>query len=142
MFYGNNVGDTRTMFFDSWQKYLHQQELTPLETQLVAVIKEHPEYQQIFDKMARINKNEQAAISDEINPFLHFGLHLAVRDQLTTNRPLGISDIYQQLIFKYHDSHQVEHLLMEVLANFLWHAQERQTAPDEAAYLESCRKLI
>ncbi|WP_204318325.1 DUF1841 family protein [Serratia marcescens] len=39
----------------------------------------------------------------ETNPFLHMGLHLAVREQVATDRPQGIRTVYTKLIEKYQD---------------------------------------
>lgn len=69
------------------------------------------------------------------------GLHLAIREQVTTNRPVGISAIYTKLIQKYNDPMTVEHLLMEQLAEFLWLAQKNNLPPDEALYLRTLANL-
>ena len=120
MFYGHNPHDTRQLFFTSWQKQQNNQILTPLEAQIVAVIREHPEYHALF-----------AAAQPNIdnfghNPFLHMGLHLAIRDQCALNRPIGIREIYDTLLRKIPDQLQVEHLLMECLEACLWQAQQAQ----------------
>ena len=67
------------------------------------------------------------------NPFLHMGLHLAVREQLSVDRPPGIRDLKGQLQARYGDAHRAEHALMEALGEELWTAQRDGRAPDEAA---------
>ncbi|MFY7698309.1 MAG: DUF1841 family protein [Legionella sp.] len=143
MFYSNNVQDTRQFFFNSWQKYQLKKPLSALEQQIVEVILIHPEYHSIL-RTHNPSNNVKNFFSEqgEANPFLHMGLHLAVREQLTINRPAGIADIYQQLLLKYVDTMHVEHLLMEQLSECLWQAQNNQTVPDEQIYFAACKNLL
>ncbi|CEK09229.1 DUF1841 family protein [Legionella hackeliae] len=141
MFYGDDVQDTRQLFFSSWQKYREKHPLLPLEQQIVDVILVHPEYHGLLEA----TKNKEQAYFPEMgqtNPFLHMGLHLAIRDQISTNRPEGISTIYQQLVKKFRDSLAVEHLMMEYLAECLWQAQRDNTYPDESNYLQALTQLL
>ncbi|KTC98589.1 DUF1841 family protein [Legionella erythra] len=142
MFYGDKVNDTRQMFYSSWHKYRHAQPLLPLEQQIVNVIIDHPEYQAMLDNPSP--EHEQAYFPElgQTNPFLHMGLHLAVRDQLATNRPAGIVAVYQQLLKKYQDALAVEHLLLEKLAECLWQAQRTASYPDESQYLLALKSLV
>lgn len=140
MFYGDTVQDTRHMFFESWRKHLQRLPLTPLEAQLVDVIQQHPEYH-AFLTQRDLDANYTPE-HGESNPFLHMGLHLAIRDQVAMNRPIGIHTIYQQLLQRYGDPHRVEHLLLEPLADCIWLAQKQQRPPDEQAYLQACQDLI
>jgi hypothetical protein len=140
MLYGNTVQDTRHLFFESWRKHLQNLPFTPLEAQLINVIQQHPEYHTLLaqqDKDAHYTPEQ-----GESNPFLHMGLHLAIRDQVAMNRPIGIQTVYQQLLQRYHDPHRVEHLLLEPLADCIWLAQKQQRAPDEQAYLRACQNLV
>lgn len=142
MFYSDNVQDTRQLFFLSWQKYRQNQPLLPLEKQIVDVIIVHPEYHALLEAVA--SSHDQAYFPElgQTNPFLHMGLHLAIRDQISTDRPAGITDIYHQLVNKYMDPLTVEHLLMDYLAECLWQAQRNQSMPDETSYLQTCRQLL
>ena len=142
MFHGDNVQDTRQLFFLSWQKYLQNQVLLPLEKQIVDVIISHPEYHTLLEALTP--QHEQAYFPElgQSNPFLHMGLHLVIRDQMATDSPLGFSTIYQQLVNKYADRIVVEHLIMEHLAECLWQAQRSQRLPDNTSYLRACRQLL
>lgn len=142
MFYGDNVQDTRKMFFLSWQKYLQKQPLQPLEQQLVAVIKDHPEYHAVLENPAGSTDKAYYPELGQTNPFLHMGLHLAVRDQISTDRPVGILKIYKDLLKKYKEPLAVEHLLIDCFAECLWQAQRNNQPPDEKQYLESLGKLL
>ena len=142
MFYSNNVQDTRQVFFLSWQTYRHKKPLTPLEKQIVDVIIMHPEYHALLERVTLQPEKVYFPELGQTNPFLHMGFHLAVRDQIATDRPLGITAVYQQLVKQYKDTSTVEHLLMDNLAECLWQAQRSQQVPDEISYVAACRRLL
>ena len=142
MFYGDTVQDTRKLFFESWKKYRQNKPLLALEQQLVDVIMMHPEYQPMLEVEATQQTQTYFPELGQSNPFLHMGLHLAIRDQVATNRPVGIASIYQRLVKQYSDLATVEHLIMEHLGECLWLAQRNQCMPDEIAYLSACQQLL
>lgn len=142
MLHSNDVQDTRGMFFSSWHKYRHHQVLTPLEKQIVDVILIHPEYHELLESSKKSLDRAYFPELGETNPFLHMGLHLTLRDQITTNRPIGMTAIYQELLQQYKNPEEVEHLLMEPLVDCLYHAQKHACLPDELRYLQACRQLI
>jgi hypothetical protein len=69
------------------------------------------------------------------------GLHLAVREQVATNRPNGIKDVFNRLIKRFQDPLAVEHLIMDQLAECLWLAQKNNLPPNEEYYLSVLNKL-
>lgn len=140
MFYGNDVQDTREVFFSSWEKYTQKKTLTPLENQVLQVILAHPEYHTLLE--SRHSHADYFPELGQTNPFLHMGLHLAIRDQITTDRPQGITIVFQRLLKKYGDELAVEHVMMEHLVECLWQAQREQQTPDEQRYLKNCKQLL
>ncbi|MDE5005298.1 DUF1841 family protein, partial [Francisella tularensis subsp. holarctica] len=61
----------------------------------------------------------------QINPFLHISLHLAIIEQIQTNRPFCISNVYQQLLVKYNnDEHKVHHIKIDYIAEERWKSQK------------------
>lgn len=141
MFYGNNVQDTRQLFFDSWAKYKTKKPLLPLESEIVEVIRVHPEYHAMLEQPEKLKEKHYFPETGESNPFLHMGLHLAIREQLATDRPLGIAAVYQKLLVKIKDPLAVEHLMMDQLAECLWLAQRHHQTPDEQLYLNRLNAL-
>jgi hypothetical protein len=140
MFYGDTIQETRQMFFTSWNNYIQKKPLTPLEQQIVQVIIDHPEYQQILAQ-SKFQEHTYYPELGETNPFLHMGLHLAVREQIATNRPAGITAAFKELLKKYQDPLAVEHLILEQLAECLWLAQKNNLPPDEQHYLTQLAQL-
>ena len=110
----------------------------PLESQLIEIILLHPEYHALLNEP----ENLQADQFTETNPFLHMSLHLALREQVSTNRPKGILEIYQAVCSQFQDVHLAEHHMMECLANILWQAQQSGQMPDEQVYLELLKRSL
>ena len=141
MFYGDTIQETRQLFYSSWEHYLQKKPLSGLEQQLIQVILDHPEYQQTIANRNKFQEQSYYPEFGETNPFLHMGLHLAIRDQITTNRPAGISALFKELVQKYKDPLAVEHLMMDQLAECLWLAQKNNLPPDEELYLTTLSLL-
>ena len=139
MFYNTQVQDTRSRFFTTWAKHQAKQPLDQLESQLLAVILQHPAYHATLEQQdIDYQYQPEQGMS---NPFLHMGLHLALRDKILLDRPQGIKTVFQNLLERHGDAHHVEHLCIEQLALSLWNAQRDQRLPDEQAYLLACQNL-
>ncbi|MGQ3890751.1 DUF1841 family protein [Legionella sp. CNM-4043-24] len=141
MFFGDQVNDTRSMFYSSWQKYRQGQVLQALEQQLVNVILDHPEYHALLEQSPEHMDQAWFPELGQTNPFLHMGLHLALREQIVTDRPTGISQVFQTLLSRQSDVHATEHAMIDCLAECLWLAQRNQQQPDEQAYLQALTGL-
>ncbi len=141
MFAGESREQMRRRYLEAWRKFSARQVLEPLEAQIAAVIAEHPEY------IGWLESGEAALLAQftpeggRENPFLHMGLHLAIREQLATDRPTGIAAIHQTLTRRGETAHAAEHRMIEPLAETLWEAQRSGQPPDETAYLERLRRL-
>lgn len=141
-FAGQSRDQLRRMYLDAWRKFNAKQPLEPLEKQLAAVIAEHPEYIRWFEAGDAALAAEFTPESGRQNPYLHMGFHLALREQVATDRPSGIADIHRRLAAKLGDAHAAEHTMLEPLAEALWEAQRANRMPDEQAYLEKLRALL
>jgi hypothetical protein len=132
----------RDSYREAWRKWRERAPLQPLEAQIADVVAEHPEYHALLqgDAAPRQDFPSPAPGAGE-NPFLHMGLHLALREQLGTNRPAGIAAIHRRLAASLTSGHAAEHRMIEVLASVLWEAQRGGRHADDAVYLERLRRL-
>jgi hypothetical protein len=129
----------RRSYVEAWTRHSSGAPLTPLQALIADVIGAHPEYQSIMRDADAAAVFEPAAGDGAENPFLHMGLHIAIREQIAIDRPPGIRALHGQLQGRYGDIHGAEHHLMEALAQTLWQAQRDGRAPDESQYLALAR---
>jgi hypothetical protein len=141
-FANQNRNQLRQMYVDAWQKHCSRQPLQPVEAQIADVITLHPEYHSLFANVERLLDKDWTPEGGSSNPFLHMGLHLAVRDQIATDRPAGVREAFQTLAGQRSSSHDAEHVIIECLAEALWNAQRNDLPPDETAYLMKIRNRI
>jgi Domain of unknown function (DUF1841) len=142
LFEGQSRDQLRLAYAQAWAKHLARSPLAPLEAQIVDVIAAHPEYQRIVaDADTAIGFEQNTSLAAD-NPFLHMGLHLAVREQLSIDRPPGVRELHGRLQARYGDAHLAEHALMEALGEELWKAQREGRAPDERHYLALVRNRL
>lgn len=130
--YTNNRDAYRQAFFNAWQKHLRKLPLEPVEAQLIKMILMHPEYQPFLEKPQAYQTQEFIL---EENPFVHMSLHLAVHEQIHTDRPNGVMKMYKDLVYKFGNEHDAQHCMMECLAKIIWEAQQTGVMPDETEYL-------
>src|SRR5215213_5430882 len=133
--------ELRRVYIDAWRKHREGVPMEPLEAQVADVIALHPEYQAALERPDHVVDRDYSPEGGQSNPFLHMGLHLAVRDQLGTDRPAGIRNAFEQVVRRFGDEHAAEHQLIECLAETLWEAQRAGLPPDETQYLARVRKL-
>jgi len=139
--FGNDRNQLRQYYLDVWHKAQNSQPLEPLEKIIADVIARHPEYHSVLSDKDTAMGKEYLPESGESNPFMHMGMHIAIHEQLSANRPAGIRDIHQKLATRRGDAHQAEHEMMECLAEMMWQAQRSGSAPDEQVYLKLLNKL-
>jgi len=80
--------DLRRTWRLAWQKARERLPMTPLEEMLADVLRLHPEYQVMLedpDALAR----DWTPEGGESNPFLHMGLHMALREDSVGGRTRG-----------------------------------------------------
>ena len=140
--HGDNRDELRHTWITAWSKHRENRPLEPLEALIADVVAQHPEYHPLLESPEEEALGQEwTALRGETNPFLHMGLHLALHEQLSTNRPTGIRDVHARLIARHGDRHAAEHAMIECLAEALWFAQRDNQPPDEVAYLERLKAL-
>jgi hypothetical protein len=140
MFANAGRDELRRRYVNAWQRHREGLPLEPLDAQIADVITLHPEYHAYLESADAASETFTVE-QGRSNPFLHMGLHLAIREQVGTRRPTGIDDIHRRLAQRLGDAHEAEHRMIEVLAETLWEAQRGGIAPDEQRYLDRLRKL-
>jgi len=143
MFYGSERAELRDNYFTVWEKHEKKETLTPLEQQITTVILEHPEYHAFLKDPEKYREYNFSAELGETNPFMHMGLHLGVRDQVSTNMPQGVAPLFRKLLnIKSGDHLEAEHVVMQSLTETMWEIAHHHQAFDETKYLERIRDAI
>lgn len=141
--FGNDRESMRRYYVETWRKANAGKPLDPMERMVAAVISEHPEYQPLLAPGNEAVLGRDYMPEDgQTNPFLHMGMHIALREQADADRPPGIRALIEQLTRHEGDHLEAEHRLMEPLGEVLHAAQRAGTQPDEADYLERVRKVV
>jgi len=131
----------RRYFLEAWRKARGGEPLDPLESQIAEVIRGHPEYHSLLEAPEKAMGRDYLPEDGETNPFLHLSLHIAILEQVSTNRPTGVRDLYQRIARSVGDAHEAEHRIMDCLARRLWEAQRSGLPPDERSYVECIERL-
>ena len=132
--------ELRGMFYAAWKMKRDGKVLDALQQMIVDVIEQHPEYHALLENPDGLDRDFSPALG-ETNPFLHMSLHIALVEQVSTDRPAGIRDCHQRLARALASTHEAEHRMMQCLSEAIWQAQRRNTVPDEAAYIECLRRM-
>jgi hypothetical protein len=138
--FGNNRNELRQVYLSCWQLKKNNLPMDPMQEVVANIVELHPEYHQLLEDQEVVDRDFSAEMG-ETNPFLHMSMHIALHEQISTNRPEGINDCYQKLCLLYGGAHDAEHQMMECLGESLWNAQRNQAAPDEAEYLDCLKKI-
>ena len=133
--------EARRFLAETWNKFRAGQPLSALERIAATIIAEHPEYHALLDADAVAVEAEFLPEAGVQNPFLHLGLHLTIREQVSTDRPPGIRALHASLTLRLGSVHEAEHRMLEVLGELLWESQRAGTMPDEMLYLERLKNL-
>jgi hypothetical protein len=141
-FFDNQSRDElRRVYVEAWRKRRAGLPVEPLEAQVADVIELHPEYHAALERGGEMLTRDFTPAGGQSNPFLHLGLHLAVRDQVATDRPAGLRQAFAGLAQRLSSAHEAEHRIIECLAEAMWEAQRSGRPPDEKAYLEAVLRL-
>jgi Domain of unknown function (DUF1841) len=141
-FFDNQSRDQlRRVYVEAWRKRRAGLPVEPLEAQVADVIELHPEYHAALERSDEVLDRDYRPEGGQSNPFLHMGLHLAVRDQVATDRPAGIRQAFTSLAQRMGSAHEAEHRIIDCLAQAMWDAQRAGRPPDEAAYLQHVQRL-
>ena len=136
--------EARDFLFEAWRKYRADEPLSAMDSMAVEAIAAHPEYQPMLNDRDRYLENyrgrDYPPEFGETNPFLHLGMHIAIREQVSIDQPGGVRGHHQALSTKLGSVLDAEHEMMDCLAEMIWQAQRNGTGFDNASYLDCLGK--
>ncbi len=143
MFINQGRDELRRHYVQAWEKAQGGRTLVPLERVIADVIRLHPENDRLFETGGEdLLDKDYLPEFGKVNPFLHMSLHVAIHEQLTTGRPQGLREHYQDLAARLGEPHAAEHRIMDCLAETLWRAQRDGIEPSETDYLSCVQRAL
>lgn len=139
--FSNDRTELRRVFHDCWKLKQQSQTLDALQQMIVSVIEQHPEYHSLLENSNNLERDYHV-FQGETNPFLHMSMHIALVEQISTDRPAGIRECHHKLTESLGSPHAAEHRMMDCLSEAIWQAQRNNMLPDEAAYLACLQALF
>ncbi len=139
MLYGTKRETYRQIFLDSWQAFREGRPLEGVQTRIVAVILEHPEYHALLENPERGLQQDFSPEGGQSNPFMHLSLHLGLLEMLAMNQPQGIVSLYKTACEK-RGTHDAEHLFVDCMGEMMWQTQRAGVTPDLVALLACVRR--
>jgi hypothetical protein len=139
-FHEQSRASLRRAWQEAWRRRRERLPVEPLQAQMADVLDLHPEYAGLLEDESALER-DWTPEGGRQNPFLHLGLHMAIREQVGTDRPAGIAAAHAALARRLGSAHDAEHAMLEKLAETLWEAQRSGALPDERRYLEAVRAL-
>ena len=79
--------EVRQMYLAVWHKLQQKLPLEPMEALIADVIEIHPEYHALLETGDDIRQQEFTPDQGQTNPFLHMGMHIALREQAGRRPP-------------------------------------------------------
>lgn len=140
MLFSNDRTQLRQTIAQAWQRYRQDLPLEPLQARIADVLVAHPEYHEFIEDLGSLERDFSAE-NGQSNPFLHLSMHLALVEQLQTDRPNGIKRALMRLVKRSADPHDAQHRAMDCLGQTLWEAQRSGQAPDEQSFLKCVQGL-
>ena len=138
--FGQQRDKFRQVFIDVWRRHCEGAQLDPMEKTIAEVIGAHPEYHHMLSDPDSLLRDYPVE-GEQANPFLHMAMHIAIVEQVSSDRPAGIRALYNRLRRHFRDTHELEHAVIECLGQSLWESRELGQAPDEKRYLSCVRRL-
>ena len=89
--FGNNRNELRRVYLTCWQLKQNKLPLDPMQEVVANIVELHPEYHHLLENEENVDRDFSVELG-ESNPFLHMSMHIALHEQISTNRPAGNND--------------------------------------------------
>ena len=108
------------------------EQLNDDDRRTAAAMAEHPEYNQLWDRLDRLSDAEITA--DGTNPILHITMHAAVESQIVGGEPPEVAQTVAALERIGLSHHEAVHRVAYVLPDEIWHMMNEKRPFDRSRY--------
>jgi len=131
---------TRTHLGLIWELALAGADLEGEEARFAEVLKQHPEYFDIWEQATTLPPEEEV-LRDGVNPFVHVAIHHAIENQIADHTPPQTAETLEALMRAGYTRHEAIHAIGAILANEMFEILRDDRPFDEAGYIEALRDL-
>jgi len=124
-----------------WDMVLTGAELEGDEAVLARILKQHPEYSDIWERAADLDPHEEV-LRDGANPFAHIAIHQIVENQIANHDPPQTAETLEALMQAGYTRHEAIHAIGNVLAEEIYEILRDERPFDEASYVQALRELV
>lgn len=131
---------TRSYLGLVWEQMLAGVEPEGDEAVLARILKQHPEYSDIWDHAASLDPHEEV-LRDGANPFAHVAIHQTIENQLASHEPPQTAETLEALMQAGYTRHEAVHAIGNVLAQEIYEILRDERPFDEAGYVQALHEL-
>jgi hypothetical protein len=130
---------TRSRLGLIWELAQAGGELDGEDARLAAVLKQHPEYTDVWEEAQSMGKEE--VTRDGVNPFVHVAIHQVVENQLAENDPPQTAETLEALLRAGYERHNAIHAIGRVVSDEIFAILKEKRPFDEGAYMSALEDL-
>lgn len=116
-----------------WKKVKEEKELSQEDKKLAKILLEHEEYYNLWDAISSPPKK----IAEQINPYLHVYLHLAIENQIREENPRQVS----RYVSQSSDKHKAIHEIVAIFSEYLFEALKYRKPIDRLKYIQRLNEV-
>lgn len=124
-----------------WELVLVGAELEGDKAVLARILKQHPEYSDIWEQAADLDPHEEV-LRDGANPFVHVAIHQTIENQISERTPPQTAETLEALMQAGYTRHEAIHAIGNVLAEEIYEILRDKRPFDEAGYVQALRELV
>jgi hypothetical protein len=123
-----------------WKLGLAGAELEGEDAVTVEVLKQHPEYFDLWEQAELLPPDEEV-LRDGVNPFLHVTIHATVENQIANGDPPQTAETLEAMIQAGYDRHEAIHAIGSLIAEQIFEIMAHDQPFDLESYVEALREL-
>jgi len=123
-----------------WEMVMNEAELEGENARFAEVLKQHPEYFDIWEQAAALPP-EETVLRDGTNPFVHVAIHHTIENQIADHDPPQTAETPEALMRAGYTRHEAIHAIGALLADEIFEILRDDGPFDEAGYVEALRDL-
>ena len=131
---------SRSYLGNTWQMAIAGVELEGEEAVLAEVLKQHPEYWDVWEQANALPPDEEI-LRDGVNPFVHVMIHQMVENQVADHDPPQTAETLEAMVQAGYDRHDGVHAIGALITGEIFQILKNNRPFDTADYIEALREL-